>query len=316
MVKNFLITILLLNLFCSITFSQNITILASVDSSDYLIGDYINYNIEIRSTSDLQIKTPDLTDSLKNLELLKINNPARFKQDDKNITQFSYILSCYDSVEVTIPAISIYYKSKTDSVYKISFTNPVTFTVHTVPVKHQEDIKDVKEPITIPYDWKFLLLIAFIILILLVLAVIFYRRYKKKKSLIPVKKKIIMIPAHVAALSQLDKLESEKLWQNGKVKEYHSRITEIIRDYFSKRFNLPALELTTTESIQLLKRVREAKNVVQITNEFLNNADLVKFAKFIPMDSINQEMMQQAKEIVRQTIPSGNKALTEVENNV
>jgi hypothetical protein len=55
--------------------------------------------------------------------------------------------------------------------------------------------------------------------------------------------------------------------------------------------------------MQQLKKVPSAENISSITNEFLNNADLVKFAKFIPLPSVNEAMMKQAKEIVNSTIP-------------
>ncbi len=121
--------------------------------------------------------------------------------------------------------------------------------------------------------------------------------------MLPVKKKIIRIPAHVKALTALDHLDHEQLWQKGKVKEYHSKITGIVRNYFEDRFQLPALELTTTEQMEQLKKVSAAKIILEETNQFLNNADLVKFAKFIPMASVNEEMMKQAKDIVNKTIP-------------
>lgn len=316
MVRNFLIVLILFLSGLTSLFAQKITILASVDSSDYLVGDYINYTIEVRSPDELQIQTPAVADSIKKLEQIKLNEPVQLKNESTNITRFSYIFSFYDSSEITIPAIPVKYKIKTDSVYQSSLTNPVTFIVRTVKVNNQEDIKDVKEPITIPFDWKFWIVFILIFLVLLAIALFFYRRYKLKKLQRPVVQKVVKIPIHVSALAQLDNLEREKLWQNGKIKEYHSRITEIVRDYFSKRFELPALELTTTESIQQLEMVRQARNVVQITSEFLSNADLVKFAKYIPMDSINQEMMKQAKEIIHKTIPAEREKPREVVQNV
>jgi hypothetical protein len=155
-----------------------------------------------------------------------------------------------------------------------------------------------------------------IVLIAIEAAYYLFRRYKQRKAEQPVIKKIIQIPSHVRALSALDKLESEQLWQKGKVKEYHSNITGIIRGYFEERFNLPALELTTSEQMQQLKTVPSAENILSITNEFLNNADLVKFAKFIPLPSVNEEMMKQAKEIVNSTISKDTSLVEEEVQNV
>jgi hypothetical protein len=283
--------------------AQSVSVLASVDSSDYLVGDYITYTVEVRSEKNIQIVQPFIRDSLKKVEVIK--ELELVIREDENIksTTYGYIISYYDSASVTIPPIAVRYKTSADDQEKIVLSNPVTFNVHTIEVQQQADIKDVKEPVTIPLDWRSILLIALIVLIVLGLAIFFYRRYKKKKSEQPVIKKIIKIPAHVRALSALDSLESEQLWQKGKIKDYHSNITGIIRGYFEERFKLPALELTTAEQMHQLKNVREAQNILEVTNQFLNNADLVKFAKFIPLPSVNDEMMKQAKEIVTKTIP-------------
>jgi hypothetical protein len=283
--------------------AQSISVLASVDSSDYLVGDYINYTLEVRTEKNIQIVTPFIRDSLKKVEIIKELPPHSVEKDGVKSSNFAYVISFYDSASVTIPPIAIRYKVQGSNEEKLALSNPVTFTVHTVQVEQQADIKDVKDPLTIPLDWKFILLIAFIVLIVLAASFYFYRRYKKKKAEQPIKKKVIRIPAHARALTALDKLESEQLWQKGRVKEYHSNITGIIRGYFEERFNLPALELTTSEQMQQLKKVPSAENILSISNEFLNNADLVKFAKFIPLPSVNEAMMKQAKEIVNSTIP-------------
>ncbi|MDZ7623385.1 MAG: hypothetical protein U5J96_02920 [Ignavibacteriaceae bacterium] len=282
--------------------AQSISVLASVDSSDYLVGDYINYTLEIRAEKNIEITTPIIRDSLKKVEVIKELPPASKEENNIKSSTFGYIISYYDSGSVTISPIAVRYKESGNAEEKIALSNPVTFTVHTLQVEQQADIKDVKDPLTIPLDWKFILLVALIVLIILAASYYLYRRYKKKKAEQPVKKKVIRIPAHTRALAALDNLEREQLWQKGKVKEYHSNITGIIRGYFEERFNLPALELTTSEQMLQLKKVPSAENILNITNEFLNNADLVKFAKFIPLPSVNDTMMKQAKEIVTKTI--------------
>lgn len=297
-IKYFILLLLL-----SINLSaQSISAYASVDSSDYLVGDYITYSLEIRADKNIEITTPFIRDSLKKFEFIKELPSLINEEDNIKSTTYRYIISFYDSASVTISPIAVRYKIKGDDEEKVVLSNPVTITVHTVPVEQQSDIKDVKEPLTIPLDWKFILLIAGIVIIVLALAYYLYRRYKKKKAEQPIKKKIIRISAHVRALSALSNLENEKLWQKGLVKEYHSKITGIVRGYFEERFNLPALELTTSEQMQKLKKVSSAESILSTTNEFLNNADLVKFAKFQPLPSVNETMMKQAKEIVTQTI--------------
>lgn len=282
--------------------AQSISVLASVDSSDYLVGDYINYTLEIRAEKNIEVTTPLIRDSLSRVEVIKENAPIVKEENSIKSTTFHYTISYYDSGSITISPIPVHYKVSGNNPEQMVLSNPVTFTVHTLPVEQQAEIKDVKDPLKIPLDWKFIFLIAIILTVILIAAYYFYRRYKKKKAEQPVKKKIVRIPAHTRALSALDNLEREQLWQRGKVKEYHSSITGIIRGYFEERFNLRALELTTSEQMHQLKKVSSAENILETTNEFLNNADLVKFAKFQPLPSVNEAMMKQAKEIVTKTI--------------
>jgi len=263
---------LLLILFSSQTFAQSVTALASLDSSNYLVGDYINYTLEVRTPKDVEITYPVIIDSLDEVEIIKEFEPEVIESDDLKSIRFHYIISYYDSAEVNIPSIGIEYKTLNDTLTQIVFSNPVTFNVHTVVVSTEADIEDVKAPITIPLDWKLVLMWVLIGLTVFGIAFFLYRRYKKKKLEAPIEKKVIKIPAHIRALTELDNLEKEELWQKGFVKDYHSNITGIVRGYFEDRFELRALELTTSESMSELRKVNEAEIIFETTNNFLNNA--------------------------------------------
>ena len=105
------------------------------------------------------------------------------KQDNIKSTTYGFTISYYDSASVTIPPIAVRYKIQGNNEEKIALSNPVTFTVHTVQVEQKADIKDVKEPLTIPLDWKFILLIVLIVLIILATAFIIFTEDIKRKKL-------------------------------------------------------------------------------------------------------------------------------------
>ena len=148
-----------------------------------------------------------------------------------------------------------------------------------------------------------ILIILLAILLLILLAIYLYRKNQKKKLKQVERKRIYIIPPHVKALTELHALEDKKLWQQGLIKEYHSGITEIIRRYFEDRFKILALESSTTEIMDQLTRVVLPQEIYRIVNDFLNNADLVKFAKYKPLPVVNEEMMKQAVDIVENTVP-------------
>ena len=301
MVRSLFILFLVIN---SMTLqAQTISVGTYTDTTDYLVGDFINYRIEAVTVKGVEIVSPSLPDTLKQLELISREEPVVIENDKSKTVIYKFVLAGYDSVSAVIPAVMLEYRTLKDSSFKKIATDSIIVNIHTVPVSTAEEIKDVKSPITIPYDWKLLLLWIAIIIIVFIAGRYFYKRYLKKKAEAPVEKEIIVIPADVKAFTALDNLEREQLWQKGLIKEYHSRITEIIRSYFEERFDLHALELTTTETMQSLKNSREAENILGLTYEFLSNADLVKFAKYHPIESLNEEMMSQARSIVQNTIP-------------
>ena len=299
------------------SFAQAVSAKAFTDSLNYQVGDYINLFIQVEHNKNISISNPALSDSASKVEIIKQESPEVENHNGNLITTFRYIISKYDSGNVTIPPIPVLYKVKGNQELQTAYTNEVSFTVHTLKIVPGGEIKDVKAPIKIPLDWKEILIWSLIILIILGIAFYFYQRYKKKKNQETVKvKKIIQKPPHVIAIYELRALEQQQLWQKGMIKDYHSRITEIIRRYFQDQFYLPALELTTSEVMQYLKQVRRAEIIIDTTFNFLSNADLVKFAKFKPMASVNEEMMKQAVEIVEKTKPVPEKEITAEVSNV
>ena len=75
---------------------------------------------------------------------------------------------------------------------------------------------------------------AFLISVLLYYFV-YTKYFKKKKEELVVQKEIKLL-SHQLALNKLDELDKEQLWQKGFVKDYHSKITDIIREYVEKQF--------------------------------------------------------------------------------
>ncbi len=280
--------------------AQQITVKAVTDSSKYKVGDYITYKLEFAYDKNIRINYPSVKDSVKNLEFIKEELPSKSESDKKVMENRIYIFSKYDSSIVNIPSYKVYY---TDGQTQNFVTvNPVTLTVEKIAVDTTKDILDVKPPVEIPFNWVLALIIFGIAAALAIAGYYIYKHYKSKNQ--PKAKPEPKIPPYELALIELKSLNEKQLWQKGQIKEYHSEITEIVRRYFEARFGFLALEMTTGEVLKCLEQSREGYAVNQLAEKFLGNADLVKFAKFVPMPSVNSEMMEQALEIVEKTKPA------------
>ena len=303
MVKRLALTLTIIFFSICSSNSQTISARAFTDKSEYQVGDYINYAIEISHNHDLMVFKPALSEYAKEVDVIRTDEPIVEETQGVKKIIYRFIISKYDSADVTIPSIPVLYQLGKDTTSLTVVTNTVQFSVRTLPVNTQLEIKDVKPPIVIPMDILTILLILLAILLLILLALYLYRRNQKKKQRKVERKRVYIIPPHVKALTELHVFEDKKLWQQGLIKEYHSGITEIIRRYFEDRFKILALESSTTEIMDQLTRVVLPQEIYKTVNGFLNNADLVKFAKYKPLPVVNEEMMKQAVDIVENTVP-------------
>ena len=123
---------------------------------------------------------------------------------------------------------------------------------------------------------------------------------RKKKEPVP---QIIIpkIPPHVTALEQLHKLKDEKLWQGGKLKEYHSALSDIIRQYIEHRFYINAMEQVSDEIMYSFRTVDLNDELKGKLRQILFLADMVKFAKEQPLPNENETSWNNAYEFVMAT---------------
>ena len=114
-------------------------------------------------------------------------------------------------------------------------------------------------------------------------------------------KPIVKDPAHIVALRELENIRNQKLWQEGKDKQYYTAITDTLREYIEERFNVNAMEKTSTEIIDSLKEKDIDKKSFNELDELFKYSDLVKFAKFKPQAAENEEAIIVAVRFVNTT---------------
>ncbi|HIG32644.1 MAG TPA: hypothetical protein EYQ09_04295 [Flavobacteriales bacterium] len=274
-----LITLLLLSNFA---FSQT----ARLDTNSILIGEQTNFTIanEVSNTSIWPTYEEFLVEGVEIIQTSKLDTT-------KNIISQTFTITAWDSGSYYIPAIEFAENSKTEG---------LLLNVHTIELEEGAELKDIKQPIEEPIGWSDIWpwLLGVIALVLIIYLLKKYVFTKKEKKIIAKPK--VIIPADVTALEELTKLGKQQLWQCGKIKEYQSEISEIIRKYAENRFNFIALELATDE---ILKELKIRLNAEQLENirTLLQRADLAKFAKSKPNNSENEESMTLAKQFVNNT---------------
>ena len=135
-----------------------------------------------------------------------------------------------------------------------------------------------------------------------VLIVMYYLR-KRGKRLSDLFKPAPPVPAHIVAITALERLRNEKLWQCNKHKEYYSALSDILRVYLAGRFGVNAMEMTTDEIAASLRDVEIAQKDKIDLLAVLRDADLVKFAKAEPEAAENELAFDRSYYFVENTKP-------------
>ena len=283
---------------CSgIGFSQEVRLTAKTSTDTFPLGSWIDVQVEGKSNVSVDSIAPIVKDSIGSFEIVTVERKG---------AEFQWLLrlTTIDSGKVFLPPVEFGYKVKGDTNTHKAFTNSLLLTISGVAINPQGEIKDIKPPMSAPWLFEDFLpyLIALIVLTVLAGGYYYYwRKMKQKKDILADVK--VIIPLHREALTALRVLEEKKLWQQGLVKEYYSEVTEIIRRFFERRWNIIALEMTTDEILAQIKHVPEALIVWKEMDSFFLTADLVKFAKYQPTPVEHEQEMHSAYEIVRSMVP-------------
>lgn len=111
----------------------------------------------------------------------------------------------------------------------------------------------------------------------------------------------ILLPPHVEANKALEELHHRKLWQNDKHNLYYTLLTDILRRYISRRWNIRAMEYTTNETMEALRQFDIPNESRLALLSILRTADMAKFAKAKPEDELNEECYTMAYYFVENT---------------
>lgn len=262
-------------------FAQKVT--TSIDSTKKKIGAEFKLTLKTDVDTLSKVKFPNAKffgplEVIQSYKIDTVKNGARYELIKK------YGLTQFDSGKYTIPRIPVLINGKP------SFSDSIKVEVNDVKVdtlkQKMYDIKDIAKVESPLGSWWIYLLI------LLAIGVIGYFVYKyiKKRQSQPKVEAIVYTSPIEKATSLLQQLEKKELWQKGEIKNYYSELTDIARNYIEEEIHIPAMESTTSELIEGLRKAAKLQKL-KLSNETVENlekvlkqADLVKFAKVKPLD--------------------------------
>jgi len=262
-----------------------------------MIGERTSLRLDIISQRGVTLNYFPLKDSLNNE--IEILDSTRIRANDSISLELT--VSSFKPGIYSISGIPLIFNFENSS--DTIFSPRLFLTVLAPAIDPQSDIKDIKPILNLPFRLREilteLLVVTAVLIILSILGFLLYRKFRKKQIQEEIEKSL---PAHILAYKELDKLKSEKLWENGKTKEFYSKLSDIMRIYLENRFGIQAMELVSSETINSFKNQKLYEDmVVQMLENILVTADLVKFAKANPLTLENQKNLDNSYLFVEQT---------------
>jgi hypothetical protein len=277
----------------------------TADTTRFLIGSQVNVTLELETKAGSRVEWPVLGDTLTgSIEIISKNKPDTIKAEGKSNLLIRQIITIttFDTGFIVITPVVFRVTNQNGTVEELK-SEPVLLEVKNVQVDATKDIRDIKPILEAPFTFRdFLpwLLLAAAIGLLVTLIWFFIRNRKRNKPFIKLPSKQ-QKPPHVIALALLEELRKEQVWQKGQVKEYYTRVTGILREYFELRFGVNAAEMTSEEIITAMKDHITEVTVLNDLRKLLTLSDLAKFAKVQPIGAENELSMTYARTIVMNT---------------
>lgn len=284
------------------TYAQDSSLSARLERDSILIGDQVRWSasLELGDAKDAAFLIPEQPVA-PGVEVL-----GGFIYDStkvsKGILEISAILTSFDSGAVALPPLVALVRRPDDRVDTLTFDSPV-LNVNTIPVDtatfEPYDIKgQMKYPVTFAevFPWALLALV----LATAVWAVIRFLRNRRRDKDFFGRPKVVD-PPHIVALRSLEKIRSQKLYQNGKQKMFYTAVTDVLRQYMAGRYGFQAMEQTSAEIFESLSGREIDERLMERIKDLFTTADYVKFAKHNASEQENEEAIPTAVSFVNAT---------------
>ncbi|MEZ5063979.1 MAG: hypothetical protein R3B81_04550 [bacterium] len=164
-----------------------------------------------------------------------------------------------------------------------------------------------KPALEAPRDWRPVIVAAIALIVGVALGFLLWRRLRARgpaEEIAPAAPRVPSRPAWEIALEELDRIAAEGLVDRGELRRQYEEVTFAVRRYLEDRYGVPALESTTDELRERLRRAPVPPEQASRAVNLFAEADLVKFAKATPEATAARDTERRAREFVRATMPA------------
>ena len=275
-----------------------------LDSLQLFIGQQTGLTLSVTFDAKQKLRLPDIKkgqELIPNVEVVDLGKPdTAFLNDGKRLTvSQAYTITAWDSALYCLPPMQVLvdtsrYESKS-----------LALKVYTVDVDtlHLDQYFPPNGIMELPFlwdEWRMVVLGGVLFLLMLTCIAYLWYHVKHGKPIVRFVRRKKKLPPHQVAMSEIERIKSERKWAEEDSKEYYTLLTDTLRNYIRDRYGFNAMEMTSSEIIDRLIAENNEEALDEL-REIFRTADLVKFAKYSTLINENDANLVAAVEYVNQT---------------
>ncbi|MFN8543572.1 MAG: hypothetical protein U0807_05135 [Candidatus Binatia bacterium] len=280
-----------------------VTIRAWTQPEKITIGTRFRYTIEVTAAPDVEVLLTQPTERIGDFEIVDFGDLPPRAQDGATVVTRWFTLVGWEPGHHLVRSPPVKLRRAGEDLADAP-ADEMGVTVESVleAAPDTTDIHDIRGPEAVPVDWRpyWVLGGALAALGALALGVRVLARRRRRGAPVAVPPR----PPHEVAIEALAALHRRNLVERGEVKAYYSALSAIVRRYLEGRYGLRAPEMTSEEF--LLSAARDGRVAGPhraLLGAFLQESDLVKFARHVPTLADAERAMAAARRVVEETIP-------------
>jgi hypothetical protein len=278
------------------------TVAAQADRGEARVGDVVVVTVTVIARRGVPVNLPANLD-LGPFAVLDKKDDEQDLGDGRVRRRFVLSVAAYEPGDLAVPAVEITYLGRGGEVLSAR-TEPLPVRITSLLANEPEPaLKENAPPVVV---WERRIWPAWVAggiaaaaaggLAGLALA----RRLRARAAVVPAAP---ARPAHEVALEKLDRLGAQGFADGVDHRPFYFGVSEVVREYLGARFGFDALELTTEELVEALRRRAARELVLGEVEGWLAACDLVKFAKLPPTATEARGTLETAIRIVESTRP-------------
>ena len=281
---------------------DRIEISAEIDKQSAYIGDLLQYTITITYDSTIRLTPPAVGANLGGFDVkdYDVGSEQRLK-DGRRQQRMRFGIRTFTTGDYVIPPLPVEYLMA-DSTVKYIASDPIKIVIKSILAEGaQADTlkpKPLKGQLSLAQSHTARNIIIISLVVLGIIAAYIIRR--RRRRIMPAEI-IDPRPAHEIAFEALAMLRERDLPGLGEVRLFYFELSEIMRAYLGKQFGFAALDMTTEEIDDMITTRGIGPDLRLEIMTFLGQADLVKFAKYLPPPGRPDQDWQAAYELVGKT---------------